>query len=64
MGHYTTHLSKDKKLKRLIDKHEPFKLKKKKNIYIYLCASIMSQQLSTKVASVIHQRFLNLYGGI
>ena len=64
MGHYTTHLSKDKKLKRLIDKQEPFKLKKKKNIYIYLCASIMSQQLSTKVASVIHQRFLNLYGGI
>ena len=64
MGHYTAHLSKDKKLKRLIDKQEPFKLKKKKNIYIYLCASIMSQQLSTKVASVIHQRFLNLYGGI
>ena len=64
MGHYTAHLSKDKKLKRLIDKQEPFKLKKKKNIYIYLCASIMSQQLSTKVASVIHHRFLNLYGGI
>lgn len=28
-----------------------------------LCRSIMSQQLSTQVAKVIHQRFLNLYGG-
>lgn len=28
-----------------------------------LCASIMSQQLSTKVAQVIHKRFLQLYGG-
>jgi DNA-3-methyladenine glycosylase II len=64
MGNYTEHLSKDKKLKRLIDKQAAFKLKKKKNIYTYLCASIMSQQLSSKVARIIHQRYLNLYGGI
>jgi DNA-3-methyladenine glycosylase II len=33
-------------------------------LHSYLCASIISQQLSTKVASVIHQRFLGLFGGI
>ncbi|MGZ3937735.1 MAG: DNA-3-methyladenine glycosylase family protein [Flavisolibacter sp.] len=34
-----------------------------KNICLRLCASIMSQQLSTKVARVIYHRFLDLYGG-
>ena len=61
--HYTLHLAKDRKLKKLIDHHGPFTLTKRKNIYIYLCASIMSQQLSTKVATVIYQRFMNLYEG-
>jgi DNA-3-methyladenine glycosylase II len=60
---YTLHLAKDKKIKKLIDHHGPFTLKKQKNICTYLCASIMSQQLSTKVADVIYQRFLNLYDG-
>jgi DNA-3-methyladenine glycosylase II len=60
---YTLHLSKDKKIKKLIDHHGIFTLKKQKNICTYLCASIMSQQLSTKVADVIYQRFLKLYGG-
>jgi len=59
---YTLHLSKDKKLKKLISEQEIFQLKRKKNICIYLCASIMSQQLSTKVAAVIYKRFLNLFG--
>lgn len=60
---YKQHLTKDKRLKKLIDQHEGFTLKKRKNICIYLCASIMSQQLSTKVADVIYKRFLNLYEG-
>jgi DNA-3-methyladenine glycosylase II len=60
---YTEHLSKDKKLKKLLEQHERRTLKKRKNICIYLCASIMSQQLSTKVADVIYARFLALYGG-
>ena len=60
---YTSHLARDKKIKRLIDRQQVFELRKKKNICIYLCASIMSQQLSTKVATVIYNRFLNLYGG-
>lgn len=61
--HYYEHLSKDKKLKKLLEKAEPHSLKKRKNICTYLCASIMSQQLSTKVADVIYKRFINLYGG-
>ena len=61
--HYVKHLSKDEKLRKLIRDHGTFKLNKKKNLYLYLCFSIMSQQLSTKVASLIKQRFLNLYDG-
>jgi len=61
--HYIPHLSKDKKLKKLVESGEPHQLKKRKNICTYLCASIMSQQLSVKVADVIYKRFLNLYGG-
>jgi DNA-3-methyladenine glycosylase II len=60
---YIAHLSKDEKLKKLIEQHGEFKLKKQKNLYLYLCYSIMSQQLSTKVARVIRQRFIDLYGG-
>jgi DNA-3-methyladenine glycosylase II len=56
------HLSKDKKLKTIIEAQQPFVLARRKKIYLQLCASIISQQLSTKVAKVIYQRFLNLYG--
>ncbi len=55
------HLCKDKKLKKIIDLQEPFVLVKRKNVYLHLCTSIMSQQLSTKVADVFRNRFLNLY---
>ena len=61
--HYVKHLSKDEKLKKLIKVHGHFKLEKKKNLCLYLCYSIMSQQLSTKVARIIRQRFIDLYGG-
>lgn len=60
---HTAHLSKDKRFKKLIEQNGELALKKRKNLCIYLCASIMSQQLSTKVAAVIYQRFLDLYGG-
>ena len=60
---HTLHLSKDRKIKKLIEQNGVFTLTKQKNVCIYLCASIMSQQLSTKVAKVIHQRFINLYEG-
>jgi DNA-3-methyladenine glycosylase II len=60
---YIAHLSKDKKLAKLMNGNEPFKLKFHKNISLRLCASIMSQQLSTKVARVIYHRFLELFEG-
>jgi len=60
---YIAHLRKDEKLRRLIEQHGTLKLKKQENLYLYLCYSIMSQQLSTKVARIIRQRFVDLYGG-
>lgn len=59
---YVQHLSKDKKLAKIIgeDLHQ---LKMRRNIPLRLMASIMSQQLSTKVAEVIFRRFLELYQG-
>jgi DNA-3-methyladenine glycosylase II len=62
MHPYIAHLSKDKKLKRRIDERGEIPLRKKKNVPLRLCASIMSQQLSVKVAEVIYRRFLELYG--
>ena len=60
---YLLHLAKDKKLRKLIEGVEPLSVRRSKDILFYLIASIMSQQLSAKAASTIHQRFLNLYGG-
>jgi DNA-3-methyladenine glycosylase II len=59
--HYSNHLSKDKKLKPLIKEHGAMKLNRRKDICLRLCASIMSQQLSVKVAKVIYDRFLKLF---
>lgn len=57
---YVAHLKKDKKLAKIIV--EPVsKLRTHKNIPLTLIESIMSQQLSTKVAQVIRKRFLALY---
>ena len=58
---YREHLSKDKRLQKLVSSHQPFKLTKETKVYLHLCGSIMSQQLSTKVADVIWKRFLALY---
>jgi len=60
---YIPHISNDKKLKKIVEASQPHKLVKRKNICTYLCASIMSQQLSTKVADVIYKRFINLFEG-
>jgi DNA-3-methyladenine glycosylase II len=61
---YAEHLLRDKRLRPLIASQDEIVLKGKKDLCHYLCASIMSQQLSTKVAAIIHQRFLDLYGGV
>lgn len=60
---HRVHLSKDKKIKKILDLQEPYVLEKRQNVYLHLCNSIMSQQLSTKVADVFHRRFLALYKG-
>jgi DNA-3-methyladenine glycosylase II len=60
---HISHLSKDKKLKSIIDTQQPHILSVEKKVYLRLCASILSQQLSTKVAKVLYNRFLNLYSG-
>jgi len=59
---YITHLQKDKRLAKILGK-DVHELKLHKNIPLRLMASIMSQQLSTKVAQVIYRRFLELYKG-
>lgn len=58
---YIDQLSRDKHLRKILQDHPPFVLKKRRNICLRLCASIMSQQLSTKVAEVIFKRFLSLF---
>jgi DNA-3-methyladenine glycosylase II len=59
---YKQHLQKDKKLSQCLG-NEIVELQLQKNIPIRLMASIMSQQLSTKVAAIIFNRFLALYNG-
>ena len=58
---HVAHLSKDKKLAKIIALQEAFVLRKRNHIHLQLCSSIMSQQLSTKVAAVIYARFLALF---
>lgn len=60
---YIAHLSKDKKLAAILDKSAAKKLVKQKNVTLHLMSSVMSQQLSTKVAKVIYNRFLELFDG-
>jgi DNA-3-methyladenine glycosylase II len=62
-GSYITHLSKDKRFARIVAGQEALKLTKRRDAYLYLCYSIVSQQLSTKVATIIRKRFLDLYTG-
>jgi len=59
---YIAHLQKDKKLAKTIG-DEVHELKLHPNIPVRIMASIISQQLSTKVAKVIFKRFLELYKG-
>ena len=60
---YIKHLSKDRIFRRVLAVQEPVTLTRKRNVFLSLCSSIMSQQLSTRVAAVINNRFLSLYPG-
>ena len=57
-------MSKDKKLQPLIGGYQVQPLEKRNNIYLKLCSSILSQQLSTQVARILYERFLGLYNKV
>ena len=57
------HLSKDAKLRPALEGFKPEKRSREENILLYLCLSIVSQQLSTKVARILSDRFLDLFSG-
>ncbi len=59
---YITHLKKDKVLAGIINAPVHDHLVLHKNIALRLMAAIMSQQLNTKVAALIFDRFLKLCG--
>lgn len=58
---YKIHLAKDKKMRAVMDNHDSFELSRFSPLHLSLCKSVVSQQLSTKVAAVIYQRFLALF---
>lgn len=58
---HLVHLASDKILLPLLQTVEPYQLIRRSNVCVRLCASIMSQQLSTRVADVIFSRFKALY---
>lgn len=60
---YHNHLSQDLKFQPLIQQLPAVTLEKRNKIYLRICASILSQQLSVKVAKVLYERFLGLYDG-
>ena len=59
---YKQHLKKDKKLAPILVEADHV-IKKRKNTPVRLMASIISQQLSTKVAAIIFGRFIALFDG-
>jgi DNA-3-methyladenine glycosylase II len=58
---YHLHLSKDKKFARILIDKKLLKLSRRQHVHLYLCYSILGQQLSTKVAETIRKRFLKLF---
>ena len=55
------HLEKDKILRSLISLQDKHEIVKRNHVHLRLCESIISQQLSTRVADVIYGRFLKLF---
>jgi len=55
------HLKKDKRLKKVIEKHGVLSTGKEKDLYFSLLRAIAGQQLSVKAAETIWERFLKLF---
>ena len=58
---YKSHLQKDSKLGAAIAAQPAFVLSIQEDLFSYLCASIIGQQLSVKVAAIIRDRFFMLF---
>ena len=58
---YIKHFKKDPALYAIVAIQPPCELQIKKDLFSYLCASIIGQQLSTRVAEIIRQRFFALF---
>lgn len=58
---HVIHLSRDKKMASIINGQQKYELQKRNQVHLHICSSIISQQLSTKVAAVIYGRFLALF---
>ena len=54
-------LSRDPVMAGIISRGQPLKSSKSEDLYFKLLSSIVSQQLSTKVAAVIFKRFISLF---
>lgn len=64
MEPYLKHLLKDPVLRPVLAGQDAIELKQRDNVCLRLCASVMGQQLSTKVAKVLWHRFLELHNGL
>lgn len=60
---YIDHLSADPRLRSIISNTGPLKITTRKNVCLFLCRSIIAQQLSTKVAAIIEARLMQLLPG-
>jgi DNA-3-methyladenine glycosylase II len=57
---YVSHLSRDPVMKRIVRLTGPVRVKKNPGACLFLCRSILSQQISTKAAQAIEARLLQL----
>jgi DNA-3-methyladenine glycosylase II len=58
---YLNHLSADKKLKPIIAQIGPLEIAERKNVFLNLVRSVAGQQLSTKAAASIFNKFESLF---
>ena len=56
------HLQQDKILRRILSNRTEYTIAPQKNLFRFICHSIISQQLNTRVAAVLIERFENLIG--